>query len=695
MLVFASREPSLSLHRTTLSCPRARRSSVLACVCVLSTVVSCVSTTDPPPPPVQKPTTTAESPAVAFSRAPVTRTLTVVHAADLESAILVGSAAREAGGIARASSLRHALVAASRAPVIVLAAGDTMLPAPELKVDIDGENAVLAASHLLAFQATALGNHEFDLGESFLAEIVSKSRFAYVASTIEVDSGPLRPLMLEVASPTPFVERTPGRILPRGRVCAGELVEREGTWSCAGTTVGLVGAVTASLRQISNLPSHIHVRDTLPAIAEGVQHHVDALVAEGVDIVVLVSHLQGVHKELELIELGLRGVDLVVAGGGDNRLAEPADRLLAGHSPDARCASEKPSCYPLVRQGTDGAPIVVVATDGQLLYLGQVTVGFDAAGVLTHVDETATRPWPVDERSLLELRAELRADGLRHETRVAEALAPLMAPLATTEVFLDGIRENVRNHETNLGNLSADAMLYVAHAHNAPEARIALRNGGGIRAPIGGVDATTHKRTGGTIRRLDVETSFRFDNPLVVVEITHEELRRTLESALREAGTTRGHFPQVSGDVELRYADGPDQTHVLSDGKTTALGCPGLRVQTLRIRSEGGVMSIVENGIVPTPDATISVVTLDYLARGGDGWFPLVSPTSRAIVDGSALPLTEQRAFIDYISALAREGTWDDGRAYREIAPNTGQRIVALHDSAGAPTTLPAGCARP
>jgi len=660
---------------------------------VLVTHLACVSTSDPPPLSPLPASTVSPPVNMPFSREPVARTLTVLHAADLESAILVGSAAREAGGIARAASLRHALSAASRAPVVVLAAGDTMLPAPELKIDIDGENAVLTASHLLGFQATALGNHEFDLGEAFLADIVAKSRFAYLASTIEIESGPLRPLVLDPAGSTTFVERAHGRILARGRLCAGgDLIERDAALQCTGTTIGLVGAVTPSLRQISNLSSHVRVRDTLASVVDAVQRQVDILTAEGVDIVVLLSHLQGVQGELALVDLGLRGVDIIIAGGGDNRLAEQSDRLLAGHERDRRCADEEGSCYPLVRRGQDGSPVLIVATDGQLLYLGQLTVGFDASGVLTHVDETVSRPWPVDERSLMELRADLLPDGVRHEARVAEALAPLMAPLATTHVFLDGIRENVRNRETNLGNLSADALLYAANAHGAPEPRIALRNGGGIRAPIGGVDAATHQRVGGTIRRLDVETSFRFDNPLVVIDITHEELRRTLESALREAGTTRGHFPQVSAAVELGYADGPDQTHVLTDGQISAIGCPGLRVRTLRIRTERELLTIVENGIVRTPNARISVVTLDYLARGGDGWFPLTQAKPRAVVDAAGVSVTEQRAFVDYVAALSREGTWDDGRAYAESKIAAQPRTIALRDAALDPANLPPTC---
>jgi len=651
---------------------------------------ACVSTTDPAPPAERAPP--EPSPAsVPFSTEPTVRSLAILHAADLESAILVGSAAREAGGIARATTVVRALAASSRAPVTVLAAGDTFLPAPELKVDVDGVNAVLGASHLFGFRATALGNHEFDLGEGFLADMIAKSRFAYVASTIDIDAGPLAPLVLPSDDGAPFVERAAGRIVRRARQCAGgELVDEAGATSCTGTVIGLVGAVTPSLRQISNLPDHLHVRDSLPEVVAAVQREVDALTSEGVDLVVLLSHLQGVHHELELVQLGLTGVDVIVAGGGDNRLADPSHRLLGGHGPDELCAAASPSCYPLLRRARDGAPVAIVATDGQLLYVGQLTVGFDARGVLTHVDTSASRPWPTDARAHLELRADLAADGLAHEARVAEALAPLMKPIATTAVFLDGIRESVRNRETNLGDLSADALLFAAHANGAPDVAIALRNGGGIRAPIGSVDPDTHARTGTTIRALDVQTSFRFDNGLVVVDVSHGELRRALESALRQAGTTRGHFPQVSADVELRFVDGPDQEHVLTDGKITGITCPGGRVESLRIPTSKGPLTVVENGRVLNPDARVQIVTLDYLSKGGDGWFPLTDTRARPLTDAAGAPLTEQRAFTEYVGALSREGTWDDGRRYPEIARGAERRIVSR--GARAAGSLVEGC---
>jgi hypothetical protein len=49
-----------------------------------------------------------------------------------------------------------------------------------------------------------------------------------------------------------------------------------------------------------------------------------------------------------------------------------------------------------------------------------------------------------------------------------------------TSVFLNGISGEVRNRETNLGNLTADANLAAARAVD-PAVTVSIRNSGGIR----------------------------------------------------------------------------------------------------------------------------------------------------------------------------------------------------------------------
>jgi len=58
--------------------------------------------------------------------------------------------------------------------------------------------------------------------------------------------------------------------------------------------------------------------------------------------------------------------------------------------------------------------------------------------------------------------------------------------LGYSNVFLEGRRGEVRTEETNLGNLTADANLFIARQVD-PGVMVSLKNGGGIRAEIGTV----------------------------------------------------------------------------------------------------------------------------------------------------------------------------------------------------------------
>lgn len=606
-----------------------------------------------------------------LSAAPTNRRLVVIHASDLESALLPAGATGTEGGIARFAAVARALRRSADAPAITVAAGDTFMPAPALQVEIDGSNAVSLANDRVGFDASALGNHEFDRGEDFLAERIRAARFPYLTATVEFEGGALDAIDVERDLPsTPWLAEQPGRVLPRGLLCAGGDLVRDGDGvRCTGLTVGVIGATTESLRSIASTQVTVGLPADFADLRRRVQEQADALAAEGVDIVVLLSHLQDVRAELALVEQGLTGVDLVVAGGGDDRLADGGDRLLHGDAPHALCDAEA-SCYPLLRTAKDGRPVAIVATDGQMRYVGRVGLSFDAQGAITAVDD-ASRPLPVDDRTLAELGVSPDEAASDIEARVAAELAGAQTPIATSAAYLDGDREAVRNRETNLGNLAADSMTWAARAKGATPA-FALRNGGGIRASIGRVD-DDGDRSGGPISRLDLREALRFDNEIVLVTATRRQLVETLEASLRGAGSGRGHFPQVSGEVELAYDPAaPEQVQRSAGGEVVGVAQPGRRVRTLRI----GGAEIVREGTTLDPDRRIRFATLSYLARGGDGWFPGAAGTLEITPLGAA----EQDALAGFLEAQVAAGTWNDGAAYAE----PGSRIRTVSTAAAA-----------
>ena len=121
-----------------------------------------------------------------------------------------------------------------------------------------------------------------------------------------------------------------------------------------------------------------------------------------------------------------------------------------------------------------------------------------------------------------------------------------------TSVYLNGNRGSVRRGETNLGNLSADANLYTAQRFD-PTVVISLKNGGGVRAPIGVTADGTFPPLGnplvgklaGQISQIDIENTLRFNNELSLLTLTAAQLFKVIEHAVAgsDLGSTPGQFP--------------------------------------------------------------------------------------------------------------------------------------------------------
>ncbi len=574
-----------------------------------------------------------------FSAAPTTATFALLHISDSEAGILADDSG--SGGVARAHAILSALRSRHRRSVVVHA-GDTMIPSAELMVEVGGKDggtkrsAILAGNDRLGMHAAALGNHDLDLGESFLAETIQRANFPWIASTLRVTTGPLVPLVVDQ---TTWVHEARGHILRRALACTSIVVDGR----CTGEVVGLVASSPESMRLITRGIATLHVPDSIAGTVARLQVQVDALRDEGVTTIVLLSHRQDIDADLELVAAGLTGVDVIVSGGGEEILAARNHRVGRGKERDVRCRRWGEPCYPLVRIARDGAPVALAATAGDLQSVGELIVSVDERGVLTGVD-VASRAWPVDDLSLRELQASPAREDLAFEEETRAALVPLQDVVGETPVFLDGIREHVRNGETNLGNASADAMLQAAR-RVAPQTALALRSAGGLRGSIGTVLADGTRR-GKKVTVLDLKSTFRFDAGVVLVEVTHAALARTVESALRGAGSARGQFPQVSHGVELVWATtGADQEHNVVDGRVQRVSCEGTRLRRMSLPGRGDTrVVVVEDGIVVTPEERVVVATLEFLADGGDGWFPgmrvLKTPTNE----------TEQSSFRQWLA---------------------------------------------
>ncbi len=528
--------------------------------------------------------------------------LTLLHINDGESKLRGGE---DFGRIDRFATLVNTLqedavaaVPGSSTPrgVLTLTSGDNTLASPDLTAGFDNRDAGgqiydAIALDYIEFDAMCIGNHDLDFGPARLADFIEdhpNTQVPFLSANLDVSAEP------ELAG-----------LAAAGRIAGSVVV------NTAGFDVGIVGATTEALSNISTPGPNIVIND----VETSIQAEVDALVASGVDKIVLISHLQGVDEDLDLITR-LRGIDVAIAGGGDELLANDDDLLIPG--------DEAARPYPLTAVDADGRSVPVVTTAGNYEYVGQLVVRFDEAGEVIGIDEEASGP--------LRVAGGDNEDAVEPDAFVAEqVLAPVdsfVAGLADNaivepgncEVGLNGIRgqvtdepftiveAGVRNSETNQGNLIADALLWqgasLAADFGAPVPVVAIQNGGGIRN-----DSIIDCAANG-LTELSTFEMLPFSNFVSIASVPREQFKEILENAVSAIEAGSGRFAQVAG-IEFTYSRAGTPREGDDDGNQITAGS-----RIIDATLDDGT-AIISGGAV-VPGADIPIATIDFLARGGD-----------------------------------------------------------------------------
>jgi len=531
--------------------------------------------------------------------------LTILHNNDGESDLLPDG---DFGGVARFASVvdRVRTEVGDTHPLLLVTSGDNFLAGPQwtasLQKGVPFYDSI--AMDLIGYDAMCIGNHDFDFGPDTLADFIegfTASQVPFLSTNLDFTAEP-RLQALEDA----------------GRIAASVIIE------AGDEQFGIVGATTPNLTFISS-PRNVVVGQDVPA---AVQAEIDALEAAGVNKIILISHLQGIEEDIALAPQ-LSGVDIMIAGGGDELLANPGDLLVPGDEGDIY------GPYPIVVQNADGAGVPVVTTSGQYKYLGDLEVAFDSDGYLISFGGGPIRVAGGAEPDAVEPDPDVQAQVEDPVTAFVAGLAENV--IAASEVGLDARRNFIRSRETNEGNLITDSFLWKAtqlHADfGAPAPDIAMCNGGGIRN-----DSII---LAGDITELHTFDMLPFPNFLTIVPaVTPEDLKALLENAvsrINAAGETEGsgtgRFAQIAG-LSFVY-----------DSRLEA----GNRVSYVAL-NDGTVM--IEDGAIAPTARDINVAIVDFLARGGDEYFG--GPPGRD--DFFILGASYQQALADYILAPAAEG---------------------------------------
>ena len=533
-------------------------------------------------------------------------TLTILHNNDGESSLLpLDRDGVEYGGVARFQSklteLRRSAVRSSfdagesrRRGTLLLNSGDNYLPSPTFQASqVDGAPFFDAwAVRRFNYDALAIGNHEFDFGPETFARFIRESGdVEFVSANLDY-------------SGEPSLAGFEGSRLVSSTV----VVERR-------RPIGIVGLTTPSLPTISS-PGGVEVLTDLAAIA---QAEVDALTAQGVNKIILISHLQGLDSEIELVS-ELRDVDVVIGGGGDEVLADDGDRLFPGDQDDVV------GSYPQVATDADGNAVPVVTTPGNYRYVGALQVTFDSSGNLLG--------WDDDDSGLNLVVSD--GPGAVHPDRVLRTyverpVAAFIEDLAntvvgTSEVDLDCERTEVRGVESNCGNLIADAHLATGQAQaaafgvDAPQ--MAIMNGGGIRGEI--------DQLAGPFSVADTFRLQPFGNFVGVAEdVPAETVRQIIEEgAIRLPDPGDGGFVQLAGASVVIDSSFPARDADQSTGEQFS---PGERVREL-VLDDGTVL--VTGGV--SQDVTVDIAGLSFSLGGGDA-YPAVPFTNVGVSDQQSL----------------------------------------------------------
>ncbi|MGP1345946.1 MAG: 5'-nucleotidase C-terminal domain-containing protein [Phycisphaerales bacterium] len=533
-------------------------------------------------------TTAAAAAALLLASAPATAqtdfALHILHHNDGESQLLGTGPANQYGGVARFATriaqLRTDALTLPAGPFdrgsILVTSGDNFLAGPEFNASIQNGTPYFdaIALDLIGYDAFAIGNHEFDFGPQILANFINSfsGPATFLSANLDFSAEPaLQPLV------------------DNGSIAPSTLL------NVNGRLVGLIGLTTTTLPFVSS-PGGVVVDTDL---VSAVNTEINALQGLGANIIILTTHLQNINGEIDLIAQ-LSDVDVVIAGGGGELLANPDDALVPGDT--------ALNTYPVIATDLDGKQVPIVTTSGDYKYIGRLVVGFDLNGEVTEIfDESGAvrvsgNPADAD---FVDADPAVQAQVVDPVAAAVQALADNI--IAFSDVPLDGVRARIRTEETNLGNLAADSLLWAAAVvgpqFGAPTPDVAIQNGGGIRN-----DSVI---PAGPISELDTFDILPFSNfATVVPQVDAQTFKQIMENTVSRVEFVDGRFAQIAG-FRVEW-DPTGIAQVISGDQITV---PGSRIKSI-VLNDG--REIVRDYLVVANAEPINIAIVDFLARGGD-----------------------------------------------------------------------------
>lgn len=300
---------------------------------------------------------------------------------------------------------------------------------------------------------------------------------------------------------------------------------------------------------------------------DAVQGAIDAATQEGADVVIAIGHC-GIDEQSS----PWTSREIIANTTG-------LDAFIDGHS-HSTIAGE-------TVQNKAGQDVILTSTGTKLANIGKMTITSDGT-VSTELVSGYTEVDSETDAFVKNIQAQF-SDKLNEV--VAKSNVDLVVNDPTTGSRL------IRNRETNLGDLCADAYRTVLGAD------IAFVNGGGIRANISAGDITYG----------DIIAVHPYGNTACVVEATGQEIADALEMASRSTPGENGGFLQVSG---LKYTIDLDvASSVKVDDKSMFVAVEGQRrVKDIEVLNQNDQYEPLDL------EKTYTLASHNYMLKsGGDG----------------------------------------------------------------------------
>ena len=454
-------------------------------------------------------------------------------------------------GYAGLAAVRDSLEAAGN-HVLLVDNGDAIQGEP-VGTMTTGE-ALVQLMNVVGYDIAIPGNHEFDYGMDRFLELTEKANFPYISANFNKEDE----LVFD-----PYVIK-----------------------EFDGVQIAFVG-VTTPKTITSSTPKYFQddegnfiygfmQDETGEKLYAAVQTAVDDARAEGADYVVVMGHM---GNEAECSPWTYADVIENTTG---------IDAFLDGHSHDTD---------QVTITNKDGEDVLRSACGTKLAGIGYLRIAVD--GTLS----TGLYTWNNDV-ALPELLGIENDVSIAVNEAVAELDEKLGEVVAKTDVELtindpvakmeDGTPVRIiRNAETNLGDLCADAY------RDQSGADIAFVNGGGIRVSIPAGDITLN----------DILSVHPFGNAMCVVEATGQQILDALEWGARSVPGENGGFLQVSG---LTYEI---HTYIESTAKADE------NTMFAGVEGEYRVKNVMVGGEPLDLEKTYTLASHNYMLKnGGDGF---------------------------------------------------------------------------